>query len=202
MNTNKYESTLVATKTEIEAIHAQLALETSLLLGLEPQKLVSTPRLYVGTYAKYNNGSIQGAWLDLDDYVDSEDFYTACKELHSDEVDPEFMFQDFEGFPKSLYSESGNVDEIYEYIDFIINSHMEQDAVDAGLSLDIPLDKLEDAYSGWYENDKDFAYQLATDCGFEESNVWPQSCIDWEQASREIMLDYDEAGGHYFSNNW
>jgi hypothetical protein len=28
-----------------------------------------TPRIYVGTYAKYNAGSIAGAWLDLDDYA-------------------------------------------------------------------------------------------------------------------------------------
>ncbi|MDO8250269.1 MAG: antirestriction protein ArdA [Rhodoferax sp.] len=25
------------------------------------------PRVYVGTYAKYNEGSIEGGWLDLED---------------------------------------------------------------------------------------------------------------------------------------
>lgn len=63
-------------------------------------------RIYVGTYAKYNSGSIQGAWLDLEDFDDKESFLEACKELHADESDPELMFQDFEGFPKSMYSES------------------------------------------------------------------------------------------------
>ena len=28
------------------------------------------PRIYVGTYAKYNDGSIAGKWLDLNDYED------------------------------------------------------------------------------------------------------------------------------------
>src|SRR5690349_16831915 len=63
-----------------------------------PEKASSTaPRVYVGTYAKYNNGSIAGAWLDLEDYADKDSFLAACAELHKDEDDPEFMFQDFEG---------------------------------------------------------------------------------------------------------
>ena len=53
-------------------------------------------KIYVGTYAKYNNGSIFGEWLTLGDYSDLEEFYEACRELHKDEEDPEFMFQDFE----------------------------------------------------------------------------------------------------------
>ena len=61
---------------------------------------MTTPSIYVGTYAKYNNGSIFGAWLDLTEYDDAEDFYKACAELHKDEQDPEFMFH-------SLYGQRG-----------------------------------------------------------------------------------------------
>lgn len=53
---------------------------------------ISEARIYVGTYAKYNEGSIFGKWLDLSDYSDSEEFYEACRELHKDEEDPELMF--------------------------------------------------------------------------------------------------------------
>ena len=45
--------------------------------------------IYVGTNAKYNNGSIAGAWLDLSDYADREDFLTAARAVHADEADPE-----------------------------------------------------------------------------------------------------------------
>ena len=38
---------------------------------------LSEARVYVGTYGKYNNGSLFGAWLDLSDYSDKEDFYEA-----------------------------------------------------------------------------------------------------------------------------
>lgn len=53
-------------------------------------------RVYVGTYHKYNNGSIAGRWLTLNDYKTPEAFWAACKQLHRDERDPEFMFQDYE----------------------------------------------------------------------------------------------------------
>ena len=64
------------------------------------------PRIYVGTYAKYNAGSIAGQWLDLEDYADRNAFLEACHELHKDKQDPELMFQDFESFPREFYSES------------------------------------------------------------------------------------------------
>ncbi|HMP91047.1 MAG TPA: antirestriction protein ArdA, partial [Kiritimatiellia bacterium] len=59
----------------------------------------NTPRVYVGTYAKYNDGSIAGEWIDLEGH-DADSFRDACLELHKDEADPELMFQDFEGFPR------------------------------------------------------------------------------------------------------
>lgn len=59
-------------------------------------------RVYVGTYHKYNNGSIKGGWLNLADYNTHNDFLNACRRLHKDETDPEFMIQDTEGMPDGL----------------------------------------------------------------------------------------------------
>lgn len=59
-------------------------------------------RVYVGTYKKYNEGSVKGGWLDLSDYATYGEFLTACHKLHKDEHDPEFMIQDSECFPDGL----------------------------------------------------------------------------------------------------
>ena len=67
---------------------------------------LSEASVYVGTYGKYNNGSLFGAWLDLSDYADKEEFYEACRELHKDEEDAEYMFQDWENVPENLIGES------------------------------------------------------------------------------------------------
>jgi antirestriction protein len=53
-------------------------------------------RIYVGTYHKYNCGSLEGKWVDLDQFSNLSEFYCFIRNLHSDEEDPEFMFQDYE----------------------------------------------------------------------------------------------------------
>ena len=66
----------------------------------------TSPAVYVGTYHKYNCGSIYGKWLDLTDFDGEDEFLKACRELHAGEDDPEFMFQDREGIPSQFASES------------------------------------------------------------------------------------------------
>lgn len=62
--------------------------------------------VYVGTYHKYNCGSIAGKWLKLADYASKDEFIKACRELHKDEADPELMFQDYENIPSWMIGES------------------------------------------------------------------------------------------------
>jgi len=61
------------------------------------------------------------------------------------------------------------------------------------------LDSMEEAYQGQYRSDADFAQELAEELGSIDRNVsWPHTCIDWERASRDLMMDYFEVDGHYF----
>lgn len=72
-------------------------------------------KIYVGTYHKYNCGDFTGEWVDLDDYSSKDEFLDACKEIHKDEEDPEFMFQDIEydfEYQKLLCNEYG-IDKYY-----------------------------------------------------------------------------------------
>lgn len=84
--------------------------------------------VYVGTYRKYNNGSIAGAWLTLNDYKTPEDFWRACRLLHSDERDPEFMFQDYE-----LPDELGGC---------ITESHIDMKTIFEYLSAPVPSEEI------------------------------------------------------------
>ena len=84
---------------------------------METKKAFIEARVYVGTYAKYNGGSIFGAWLNISDYDSLEDFLEACRELHEDEYQPEFMFQDWENIPSELISECSIDGAIFEIQD-------------------------------------------------------------------------------------
>lgn len=63
---------------------------------------MNDPKIYVGTYAKYNAGDLSGDWLSLRDFETYEDLIEACMELHSDEADPELMIQDCDDMPDGL----------------------------------------------------------------------------------------------------
>lgn len=79
--------------------------------------ILSEARVYVGTYNKYNSGSLFGKWLDLSDYSDKDEFLEACADLHKDEQDPEYMFQDYENIPETLFSESSLSEKFFELRD-------------------------------------------------------------------------------------
>jgi antirestriction protein len=158
-------------------------------------------KIYVSTYAKYNNGNLTGAWLTLTDYNDAQDFLAACYILHNDEQDIELMFQDFDGVHKNYRSECVDLNAMYEYVNACLSDN--KDVIDAGLDCEIPLESIMGAYQGQYDNDIDFAQLRAEECGaITYDEKWPLNCIDWEGAAYELMFDFTQSNGHYFSNNW
>ena len=64
------------------------------------------------------------------------------------------------------------------------------------------LDSFEEAYAGEFDSDEDFARDMADQvCDIDFTTLsWPQNCIDWEYAARELMYDYVELDGYYFGN--
>ena len=162
------------------------------------------PSVYVGTYAKYNSGSIQGAWLDLTKYSDNDEFIAACKLLHNDELDPEFMIQDFEGFPKMYYSESGLNDELF---DFLALDDDDKKMLAAFIECfgdeSLTIDQARDAFFGEFSSDLDFAYDyIESTCYLSGCPDSIQNYFDYDKFARDLMFDFTESNGFYFSNNW
>lgn len=167
----------------------------------------SIARVYVGTYGKYNNGSIAGAWIDLEAH-DKESFGEAIRELHRDEADPEFMFQDLEGFAALLFGECGPKDGAWQALEAW--KDMDEDRREAfGLfvekgshDLSVAAEAFGKAYQGRWDSREDFAEQLAEDIGWTFAEMWPHNCIDWERAARDLFLigEYWEEDGHVFRN--
>lgn len=171
----------------------------------------TTATVYVGTYAKYNNGDISGEWVDLSYYSDAEELLARFAEIHEDESDPEYMIQDKEGESciLSMIGESMSEDEwetVLEKISEIEGSYLDIEVISAycsgfGYNLaDVAISDIEEAYSGSYDSDEEFAEDMADQCGYKIPNEWPFRCIDWEWAARELMCDYMEHDGHYFRN--
>lgn len=166
------------------------------------------PTLYCGTYAKYNDGSIAGKWLKLNDYPDAEAFLTACRDLHRDEPDPELMFQDFEGFPKDLYGESLSPEDLRKIYDWV---HLDDDdrqlfeeyadatgSLADGVDIDAVRDKLycvlddpdmpdSDTAMGWY----------VVDNGLVDVPDHLRGYLDFAGLGRDWLMDLSVSSNGY-----
>ena len=138
----------------------------------------SNPAVYCGTYAKYNNGSLYGMWIDLSTFENYHDFMEFCNRLHANEAEPELMFQDYEHFPSQWYCEGcmgeSTFDKIKEYAAL---SEERREAYEAYLSYwdEGTLEDFEERYEGSYESPEDFAEHLCEECGyFKNLPAWLQ----------------------------
>ena len=106
---------------------------------------------------------------------DKEEFYKACRELHKDEEDAGYMFQDWENVPEDLIGESwisGNFftlrdaveklgdteqEAFFVWCNYKIRDLSEEDADDL-------IRNFWDEYQGQYDDEEDFAYRIVEEC--------------------------------------
>jgi antirestriction protein len=166
--------------------------------------------IYVGTYHKYNCGSLFGKWMNLADYDSKEDFYKACKELHKDETDPEFMFQDREYIPENFVSESWVSPIVWDLIalddnDADIVEHYcraKSISIDDDTDIDELVSEANEHYIGQFEDEEELGRRE-----FEEF-ILPsipegiratiENYFDCEAYGHSLMVDYWEDDGYYF----
>jgi len=152
-----------------------------------------TIQIYVGTYAKYNNGNRKGAWLDLEKFADKADFLAACAELHKDEADPEFMFQDFEGFPKAMYSESSVSDAIWEWLELGEDDRELLAVYQDNVRDDADIDEAREKFMGkGYRDESDWAAEwLKETGGLEGVPKHLENYIDFEAYANDARMSGD-----------
>lgn len=170
-----------------------------------------TMRIYVGTYAAYNEGDLRGKWFDLEDYDDKHDFLEAAeayhRELLGDEdedypADIELMFQDWEGIPSDMVGESWVAPEVWELME-AFNNH-DEDVVRAYLKCfgEWNESDFQDRYRGQYDSWEDFAEQLVDELGYlDEMPEHLRNYFDYEKYARDLKYDFCEEDGYYFWNN-
>ena len=158
-------------------------------------------RVWVGCLACYNDGRLVGEWVDA---VDADTF-TPCERAGHEE----WWVMDHDGLPidgECSPAYAAALAECLALVEpwrrgaafaWIREGNYSTDT--EGLPI---LSDFDDAYQGEYDSPRDYAQTLAEDSGLvPEEYVWPTSCIDWEQATRELMMDHYTApasgGGVY-----
>ena len=158
------------------------------------------PAVYVGTYAKYNDGNLFGMWVDLTKCGDYDTFMEVCHSLHADEEDPELMYQDYECFPSVLYSESG-IDEdtfgkIMEYANLDDDDREAYEAFTDSFGNE-SFESFKERYMGKWDSEKDFAEHIVDECYNLEGMGFLASYFDYEAYARDLFIE-----DYYFSEGF
>ena len=148
-------------------------------------------RIYVGTYAKYNNGSLQGEWVELSDFYDLDGFMERCAEIHEDEEEPEYMFQAWEEIPDTLIDE-GHLEENFFELRDGNNAQLTQDAYSL-------VKSFQSDYIGNYASKEDFAEELAK--MENELSDFALSYFDFSKYADDLFdTDFWYKDGYVFRN--
>ena len=158
--------------------------------------------VYVGTYNKYNCGSLDGAWVDLESFNDESELMEFLHRLHADEEEPEFMVQDYMNFPRRFYSESMNEHDFAELYEWLNLDEEEREMcaeyweeIDKSASVERIKDSL--VYSG---NSNDYFDELAE----EELSMYNvpdflKYCFDYEKWREMCAYDYSVTRNFVFT---
>lgn len=172
--------------------------------------MLEDAKIYVADLAEYNNGRLVGKWLDLSDYSSGAEVMEAIQEMLDEQtkkdkfgdVHEEYAIHDFEGFPRSFYSEymgESDFDQLYEIAKVADDANLPLDVLMKAMSdlgYEDNAEKVADEYSSsipasmgneW----RDFAYEWVDSVGIEGvSNI--ESYFDYEEFGSDIRMDYSE----------
>ena len=149
-------------------------------------------KIYVSTYQKYTTGTTKGEWLDLSHYASKDDFLAACAELHSDESDPELMFQDCEEMPAKFVGESFIDDQVWAWLEL---SEKERETVAIyfdEVNQDATIETALGEYDGEHESEQDWARDFWDHTGMlKQVPDFAHDYIDYDQFARDCRLGGD-----------
>lgn len=149
--------------------------------------------VYVGTYAKYNNGSIAGKWVDLTAFEDYDEFIDYCKELHHDEPEAEFMFQDSvhdyvfkdmigeHGIDKKVFDAIQEYAELEDWQQEVLCAYMDA----SGLDFFEALSEYEDKFIT--DNLSDYAYEIVQEYNIPEFAL---RYFDYYSFEKDLEMDF------------
>lgn len=125
-----------------------------------------------------------------------EQFLELNEDFKEDDFEEDFEVTSWGDVPEWL-QDIETLTELSENFD----SSYDLEIYEAAKDCDIQFSDVNEAYSGEFDSNEDFAENMANELGYmNDAKGWPFNCIAWEQAARDLMQDYSESNGHYFRN--
>lgn len=163
--------------------------------------MTTDPKIYVASLSDYNNGTLHGAWIELDgkDASEVSEEITAMLETSPSAKAygtkaEEYAIHDHEGFGSVAVGEYDPIDKLVEKAEFIVE-HGED--VAAGFLVHAAdfgweLDSFEDRSRGLWTSFAEFAEELFDDVYFDVVKAAESSnylTVDYEGFARDLEAD-------------
>jgi antirestriction protein len=148
---------------------------------------METPRIYVADLEAYNNGRLEGEWLDLADYNDADELMDAIQDVLKKSGGEEYAIHDVEYIPSSMYSEymgKRDFEELYEMMDLAKQNDLPLEVVQEIVS-QFSESAVDDFY-GKFDSAVDFAEQLVDEMGIESFNDF-EYYLDISETDRRLL---------------
>lgn len=157
-----------------------------------------TFNVWVSTFGLYNAGNLAGYWTPASEAPEEVPEFVAGLVVRGIAYDPRDVGEEMHCFDIENSPHDGEMSptRARELAAILETINAPADVLAAWLANGNALDDstaeaLSESYSGTWDSEKEFAQDLAEDIGaIDENAQWPYSCIDWDHATRELMMDY------------
>jgi antirestriction protein len=163
----------------------------------------TTPRAWVGCLGCYNEGRLNGAWVEGEEAGDISRAVTLNGEKCATCGADEFWVFDHEGYEGTLKGECSPMEaqEKAELLTSVEDSEREMWRAWLSNGCEADPDAMRDAYFGEFSSDVEFAEYLVQESGLlEGASDTLSRYFDFEAYARDLMFDFWESDGHYFRN--
>lgn len=157
----------------------------------------SQAAIYVGTYAKYNAGSLFGKWFDLSDFADKDEFWKRVRNSTRTRTTPNLCFK-IEKHTRRTCLRKLDFRYVFELRDKVEDMDTnEQEAFSAWLDYesrdlskvdaDDLVRKFNDEYIGKYDEEEDYAREVIEQC--YELSDFVLNYFDYAAFARDLFND-------------
>lgn len=170
--------------------------------GETQMTIEETRRIYVACLACYNEGKLEGNWVNL---TEDEDPYEWCKTHETETGHEEYEAHDSDGMPHCGSSLEAAIGFNQRIVDIQTNSpYITIEQLDAYHEVfeELPesAKSFHDAYMGEWESLGDYARETAYETGEVTDETPYVNYIDWEAVGHDLGREgFAIEGGHVFS---
>jgi antirestriction protein len=154
--------------------------------------------------SNYNNGNYISKTFDLadvdyDEHLQEVSSWLNELTLSTGILCEEKIIADCEGVPQRYVGDWAISREFFDYKEALSSSNLEEDAFNAGVCLDIPLDEIDEKHVGWFRDDSEIGEYFLENLE-DLSSIPPNliAYIDTEKYGRDISMDLSSHNKHYF----